>query len=79
MLSNGTHGYLAFLLNTPEEKVKLEDMPFIRKYSNVFPDELVSLPPEREIEFKIDLAPGTTPILKIPYQMAPAEIKELKL
>ena len=54
-------------------------MPVINKYTNVFPDELVSLPPNREIEFKIDLAPGTTPISKIPYWMAPAEFKELKL
>ena len=72
-------GYLAFLINTPGEKVKLEDMPVISEYPDVFSEELVLLPPEREIEFKIDLALGTTPISKIPYRMAPAELKELKL
>ncbi|XP_071905709.1 uncharacterized protein [Coffea arabica] len=79
LLSRGAHGYLAFLINTPGEKIKLEDMPVISEYQNVFPEELESLPPEREIEFKVDLVPGTTPISKTPYRMAPAELKELKV
>ncbi|XP_071912339.1 uncharacterized protein [Coffea arabica] len=54
-------------------------MPVISEYPNVFPEELESLPPEREIEFKVDLVPGTTPISKTPYRMAPAELKELKV
>nr|XP_027101529.1 uncharacterized protein LOC113722417 [Coffea arabica] len=62
LLSNGARGYLAFLVNTPGEKGKLEEMPVINEYPDVFPDELVSLPPERKIEFNIDLAPGTNPI-----------------
>ncbi|KAL8114594.1 hypothetical protein AgCh_021455 [Apium graveolens] len=45
--------------------------------ADVFPDELPGLPPDREIEFTIDLAPGTEPVLKSPYRMAPVEIKEL--
>ena len=44
----------------------------------MFPDEIVGLPPEREVEFGIELVPGTTPISKTPYRMAPAELKELK-
>ncbi|XP_071914143.1 uncharacterized protein [Coffea arabica] len=79
LLSRGARGYLAFLINTPGEKTKLEDMPVISKYPDVFPEELESLPPEREIEFKVDLVPGTTPISKTPYRMAPAELKELKV
>ena len=43
-----------------------------------FPEELKSLPPEREFEFVIDLFPGEAPISKTPYRMAPAELKELK-
>ncbi|XP_071926115.1 uncharacterized protein [Coffea arabica] len=78
-LSRGARGYLAFLINTPGEKTKLEDMPVISEYPDVFPEELESLPPEREIEFKVDLVPGTTPISKTPYRMAPAELKELKV
>ncbi|XP_071928104.1 uncharacterized protein [Coffea arabica] len=79
LLSCGARGYLAFLINTPGEKIKLEDMPVISEFSDVFPEELESLPPEREIEFKVDLVPGTTPISKTPYRMAPAELKELKV
>nr|XP_027090336.1 uncharacterized protein LOC113711370 [Coffea arabica] len=54
-------------------------MPVISEYPDVFSEELGSLPPEREIAFKIDLVPGTTPISKTPYRMAPAELKELKV
>ena len=77
LLSHGARGYLVFLVNTPGEKIKLEDMPVINEYPDVFPDELASLPPEREIEFKVDLAPRTTPISKTLYRIAPAELKEL--
>ena len=45
---------------------------------DVFPEDLPGLPPEREIEFDIDLIPGTTPISKQPYRMAPTEMEELK-
>nr|XP_027068159.1 uncharacterized protein LOC113693729 [Coffea arabica] len=79
MLSKGAQGFLAFLINAPSDQVKLEDVPVVRKFPDVFPEELSALPPEREVEFKIDLMPGTAPISKIPYQMAPAELKELKL
>ncbi|XP_071902662.1 uncharacterized protein [Coffea arabica] len=67
LLSKGAQGYLAFLINTPGDKVKLEDVLVVNEFPDVFPDELKSMPPEREIEFKIDLVPGTTPIAKTPY------------
>ncbi|XP_071924788.1 uncharacterized protein [Coffea arabica] len=79
LLSRGARSYLAFLINTPGEKIKLEHMPVISEYLDVFPEELESLPPEREIEFKVDLVLGTTPISKTTYRMAPAELKELKV
>ncbi|XP_027169138.1 uncharacterized protein LOC113768828 [Coffea eugenioides] len=78
-LYRGAQGFLAFLINTPTDKLRVEDVPVVSEYPDVFPDELVTLPPEREIEFKIDLLPGTSPISKTPYRMAPAELKELKL
>ena len=49
----------------------------VNEFSDVFPDELPGLPPDREIEFAIDLAPGTEPVSKAPYRMAPVEMKEL--
>ena len=62
-----------------ENDLKLEDIPIVRDYPDVFPNDLPSLPPEREVEFTIDLAPGTTPISKAPYRMAPMELKELNI
>ncbi|XP_071939914.1 uncharacterized protein [Coffea arabica] len=79
MLSKGAQGFLAFLINAPSDQVKLEDVPVVREFLDVFPEELKTLPPEREVEFKIDLVPGTAPISKTPYRMAPAELKELKI
>ena len=51
----------------------------VREYPDVFPKELLGMPPEREIEFGIDLLPNTTPISITPYRMALVELKELKV
>ena len=60
-----------------ENDLKLEDIPIVRGFLNVFPDNLLGLPLEggEGVEFTIDLVPGTTPISKIPYIMAPMELK----
>ncbi|XP_027150224.1 uncharacterized protein LOC113750452 [Coffea eugenioides] len=79
MLYKGAQGFLAFLINAPCDQVKLEDVPVVREFSDIFPEELKTLPPEREVKFKIDLVPGTAPISKTPYRMSPAELKELKI
>jgi len=50
----------------------------VKEYPNVFPEELPGLPQDREIEFSIDLLPGSGPISKASYRMASAEMKELK-
>jgi hypothetical protein len=50
----------------------------VRDFSDVFPEELLGMPPHREVEFVIDLLPGTAPILKRPYMMSVEELKELK-
>ncbi|GJS81545.1 zinc finger, CCHC-type, retrotransposon gag domain protein [Tanacetum coccineum] len=56
----------------------IENLSVVCKFADVFPDELPGLPPAREIEFGIELIPGAEPILKVPYRMAPVELKELK-
>ncbi|XP_048493237.1 uncharacterized protein LOC125491574 [Beta vulgaris subsp. vulgaris] len=56
------------------QEAKLEDIPVVREYLDVFPDELPGIPPEREVEFSIDLTPGTAPLSNAPYRMAPAEL-----
>ena len=60
------------------EEMKIELVPIVCEFADVFPDDLPGLPPDREIEFGIDLVPGTAPIVKQAYRMAPAELKELQ-
>jgi len=50
----------------------------VQEYLDVFPDDLPGLPPNRNLEFAIDVIPGTAPISKAPYRMAPVELAELK-
>ena len=57
---------------------RLEDIPVVREFSDVFPEDLPGIPPDREIDFQIELAPGIEPISKAPYRMAPLELEELK-
>ncbi|KAK8973757.1 hypothetical protein V6N11_019544 [Hibiscus sabdariffa] len=56
----------------------LPSMPVVSKFIDVFPEELPGLPPTREVEFGIDIQPGTNPVSITPYRMAPIELKELK-
>ena len=49
------------------------------EFPDVFLDELQGLPPDRDVEFKIELVPGTTPISRRPYRMPPNELAELKI
>ena len=79
MLIKSCVGYLASTVDTTKKVVtELSDVWVVCKFSDVFPEELLGLPLDREIEFEIELLPGTTPISKAPYRMAPTELKELK-
>ncbi|GKF19429.1 putative reverse transcriptase domain-containing protein, partial [Tanacetum coccineum] len=60
-----------------KSKKRLEDVPVIHDFPEVFPDDLPGLPPPRQVEFKIDLVPGAAPGARAPYRLAPSEIKEL--
>ena len=55
-----------------------KDVPVVCEYPDLFPEELPRMPPDRDIEFIINLLPGTIPIAKRPYRMATDELKELK-
>ncbi|GJV78457.1 putative reverse transcriptase domain-containing protein [Tanacetum coccineum] len=59
------------------EEKRLEDVPIVREFSNVFPEDLPRLPPARQVEFQIDLVPGATHVARAPYRLAPAEMQEL--
>jgi hypothetical protein len=56
----------------------MEDIRVVSEYPDVFPDDLPGIPPERDIEFIIDLLPGTAPIAKRPYRMSVGELEKLK-
>ncbi|XP_021718770.1 uncharacterized protein LOC110686455 [Chenopodium quinoa] len=75
-------GYPLFMCSVREvgnkEEKSDESIPVIEEFPNVFRDEIPDMPPVRDVEFTIDLVPGTGPISKAPYRMAPVEMKELK-
>jgi hypothetical protein len=56
----------------------LDEIPVVCEYPDVFPDELPGMPPDRDVEFVIELQSGTAPISKRPYRMPPKELAELK-
>ena len=78
MLKKGCDAYIAHVIDTSLGVQELHDVPVVGEFSDVFPDELPGLPPDRELEFSIDVISGTTPISLAPYRMAPVELRELK-
>ncbi|KAI5344007.1 hypothetical protein L3X38_011884 [Prunus dulcis] len=77
LLRNGCSGYLAHVVDIRDNGLQLEDIPLVREFPDVFPEDIPGLPPEREIEFTIELVPRTNPISQTPYKMAPVELREL--
>ncbi|XP_074342286.1 uncharacterized protein LOC141679781 [Apium graveolens] len=77
LLRQGCEGYLAHVIDRSKETPNIGSIPTVSEFPDVFPDELLGLLPDRQIEFSIDLAPGVEPVSKAPYRMAPAEMKEL--
>ena len=78
MLRKGCQGYLAYVVEIGKEGTLVDEIPIIREFPDVFPDDIAGLPPDREVEFTIDLIPGTEHISIPPCKMAPAELRELK-
>ncbi|GJT74075.1 putative reverse transcriptase domain-containing protein [Tanacetum coccineum] len=69
-------------ITTKEAKYKsegkrLEDVPIVRDFPEVFPEDLSGIPLARQVEFQIDLVPGAAPVARVPYRLAPSKIKEL--
>ncbi|XP_073130866.1 uncharacterized protein [Henckelia pumila] len=79
IIKKGGQGFLAYLFNKPKDQLRVSEIPIVQNFSEVFPEEINSLPPHREIEFTIDLTPEAMPKSKAPYRMAPAELRELKI
>nr|GEX97252.1 putative reverse transcriptase domain-containing protein [Tanacetum cinerariifolium] len=65
------------LMSTKANEPKLSDIPITRDFEDVFSDDLSGLPPQRQVEFRIDLIPGVTSVAMFPYRLAPSEMQEL--
>ncbi|MCF6774917.1 hypothetical protein L3H44_11035, partial [Corynebacterium sp. MC-12] len=78
MISKGYICHLVRVRDMEAESPTLQSVPVVNEFVDVFPEELPGLPPEREVDFGIDLLPDTQPISIPPYRMAPAELRELK-
>ncbi|GJS24938.1 putative reverse transcriptase domain-containing protein [Tanacetum coccineum] len=61
------------------DELRISDIPVVRGFTDVFLEDLSRLPPQRQVEFRIDLVPGATPVVKSPYRLAPSEMQELEL
>ncbi|KAL8119480.1 hypothetical protein AgCh_016850 [Apium graveolens] len=77
LLRQGCEEYLAHVVDTKKETPILDEIPIVKEFPDIFPEELPGLPHDREIKFSIDLIPGAEPVSKTPYRMAPMEMKEL--
>ncbi|KAI3819511.1 hypothetical protein L1987_13351 [Smallanthus sonchifolius] len=69
--------YLAYVIDDRMKTKELKNVPVVCNFPEVFPEDLPGLPPNREIEFQIDLMPRAEPVAKAPYRLAPSEMKEL--
>nr|GFB02538.1 putative reverse transcriptase domain-containing protein [Tanacetum cinerariifolium] len=73
----GCQVFIAQLMEKKSEDKRLENIPVVREFPDVFPKDLLGLPPVRQVEFQIDLIPGAAPVARAPYRLAPLEMQEL--
>nr|GEY82467.1 putative reverse transcriptase domain-containing protein [Tanacetum cinerariifolium] len=76
-IKRGCHLFLAYVTEDKSKEKRMEDVPVIRDFPDVFPKELPGLPLLRQVEFRIDLVPGAAPVARAPYRLASSEMKEL--
>ena len=74
MVRKGCEAYLAYVIDTVKARPSIFDIPIVSEFLDVFSEELPGLPPQREIEFAIDVVPGATPTSITPYRMTPVEL-----
>ena len=78
MVSKGCLAFLAHFWDVTSAVPSMESFSIVREFLDVFPADLPGMPPDKDIDFCIDLEPGTRPIYIPPYRMAPTELRELK-
>ncbi|GJZ34303.1 putative reverse transcriptase domain-containing protein [Tanacetum coccineum] len=76
-ISRGCQVFVAQIMEKKSDEKRLEDIPVVREFLEVFPEDLPGLPPVRQVEFQINLIPGATPVARAPYRLAPSEMQEL--
>nr|XP_043611559.1 uncharacterized protein LOC122583199 [Erigeron canadensis] len=76
-MSHGCHAYLAHIVDVEKKPLSIGDIPIVNEFADVFPKDLPGIPPERQVEFSIDLISGANPIAKAPYHLAPTEMQEM--
>ncbi|GJX62187.1 putative reverse transcriptase domain-containing protein [Tanacetum coccineum] len=76
-VDRGSYFFVAQVVEKKPAERRLEDVPFIYEFPDVFPEDLPGLPPSRKVEFEIKLVPGIAPVARTPYRLAPSEMKEL--
>ncbi|GJU90360.1 hypothetical protein Tco_1302783 [Tanacetum coccineum] len=79
-IDQGCQVFLIQMMKEEETEIperRIEDVPVVRDFPEVFPKDLPGLPPTRQVEFHIELIPGAAPVARAPYRLAPAEMKEL--
>jgi hypothetical protein len=79
LLKKGCTTYLAYVINSKRGKIGLSDIPIMREFPDVFPEELPGQPPEREVKVAIDILPEVSLIAQPLYRMASKELDELKI
>nr|GFB34955.1 putative reverse transcriptase domain, retroviral aspartyl protease [Tanacetum cinerariifolium] len=76
-VDRGSCLFVAQVVEKEPTERRLEDVPVICKFPDVFPEDLPGLPPPRQVEFEIELVPGAAPVARVPYRLAPTKMKEL--
>ncbi|GJW98693.1 putative reverse transcriptase domain-containing protein [Tanacetum coccineum] len=76
-IERGCKLFLAQVTEKEPADRSLKDVPVIRDFPEVFPDDLLRLPAPQQVEFRIELVPGSAPVAHAPYHLAPSEMKEL--
>ncbi|GJW38384.1 putative reverse transcriptase domain-containing protein [Tanacetum coccineum] len=76
-ISRGCQVFMIQVMEKKSDEKKLEDIPVVKEFPDVFPEDLPGLPPVRQVEFQIDLIPGAAPVARTPYRLAPSEMQEL--
>nr|GEU59912.1 putative reverse transcriptase domain-containing protein [Tanacetum cinerariifolium] len=76
-ISRGCQNFMIQVMEKKVDEKRLEDIPVVKEFPDIFLENLPGLPPVRQVEFQIDLIPGTAPVARAPYRLAPLEMQEL--